>query len=110
MGTRSYLMAPFLDFILFNTHTIHSSYDDMLYDSTKVTEATVVFQQIATAKILEALYAKRMRIFSIGSDGLLSQRAAFSDDQELECLTIDRLAQSHFSIWNIFSMSTTPAI
>jgi hypothetical protein len=48
---ESHLMTPFLDLVRINTHTTHASYDYMLCDSTKVTEATAAFHRPGTVMI-----------------------------------------------------------
>jgi hypothetical protein len=47
----------------------------MIYDSTKVTDATAVVYQTATVQMLPALCDKGMRIISIADDGLSWQKA-----------------------------------
>jgi hypothetical protein len=75
----SHVMAPFLDFILINTHRSHASYEYMLHDSKKATEATAVFYSAATAHILEYLQTKGIKILSVVGYSLSSQSAALSD-------------------------------
>jgi hypothetical protein len=53
-----YLMTPFLDFVLINRHTTHASYDSMLYEATKVTEATAAFHRTGTVTTLQSLHDK----------------------------------------------------
>jgi hypothetical protein len=52
IDTGSYLMAPFFDIILINTHIAHPPYDHTLYDSAKVQEATTGPDRTAIVKIL----------------------------------------------------------
>jgi hypothetical protein len=58
IGIGSYLMIPFLDFVLINTHITHASYDQMLCDSTEVAEATIPFHREATLEILQSFHDK----------------------------------------------------
>jgi hypothetical protein len=69
-------MTPFLDLILITTHLTYASDNDILYDSTKATEATVPFDRTETVQIL---HGKGMKILPNVNDGLFWQRAAFSD-------------------------------
>jgi hypothetical protein len=66
----SYLMTPFLDFILIHMYTTHVSHDYILYDSTEVTEATIMFDRTTTAKTLESLHTKEMKFISVVGENL----------------------------------------
>jgi hypothetical protein len=56
----------------------------MLYDSTKVAEATAAFYCAAAIKTLESIHPKGMGILPIGADGLSSQRIALPDEDGLD--------------------------
>jgi hypothetical protein len=84
--TGSSLMTPFLEFILINTHTIYAYYHCMLYASTTVTDATVIFYRRVVVLIPESLHTKGMRILAIGGNGRSLQRTALPDEDRLEFL------------------------
>jgi hypothetical protein len=76
-------MTLFLGVILINVQRNHASYDHMLPDSMKVTEATGAFYQIATVMILQSIHAQERKSFSIVGNGSSSQRGALSDESGL---------------------------
>jgi hypothetical protein len=86
MDAGSCLMISFLDLVPINIRKTHGFHGCMLCRPTKVTEATAAFRRLATVKALQYLRDKGMRVVSIVSHGLSSQRAALSDEDPLNYL------------------------